>query len=112
MPTRGRARIGCSGWVYDDWRGIVYPQRAPKRTWFAEYARLFDTVELNATFYRLPTPEAVTRWAEQAPPGFVYSLKLGAFGSHRMKLRDPASWLPNHVERAGLLGDALGPTLV
>ena len=63
----------------------------PQRRWFEHYQQLFDTVELNSTFYRLPTPAAVDRWAEQAPPGFVYALKLGAFGSHRMKLRDAVS---------------------
>jgi uncharacterized protein YecE (DUF72 family) len=98
--------------MYDDWRGLVYPEKLPKRSWFEHYASLFDTVELNSTFYRLPTPTAVDRWAAQAPPGFVYSLKLGAFGSHRMKLRDARSWLPNHVERATRLGAALGPTVV
>ena len=72
----------------------------------------FDTVELNTTFYRLPTTTAVEHWAEQAPAGFVYAVKLGAFGSHRMKLRDAASWLPNHLDRVGRLGPALGPTLV
>jgi uncharacterized protein YecE (DUF72 family) len=112
VSTPGHARVGCSGWVYDDWRGVVYPRSAPKRTWFAEYARLFDTVELNTTFYRLPTIGAVMGWSEQAPPGFLYALKLGAFGSHRMKLRDAGSWLPNHMERAALLGPTLGPTLV
>jgi uncharacterized protein YecE (DUF72 family) len=109
---RGRAFVGCSGWVYRDWRGIVYPERLPQRLWFAHYATLFDTVELNATFYRLPTPAAVERWAAQAPPGFVYAAKLGAFGSHRMKLRDAASWLPNHLDRVRRLAASLGPTLV
>jgi uncharacterized protein YecE (DUF72 family) len=108
----GRARIGCSGWLYRDWRGIVYPAELPQSRWFAHYASAFDTVELNTTFYRLPAATSVDRWAEQAPPGFVYALKLGAFGSHRMKLRDAASWLPNHVERAERLGAALGPTVV
>ena len=73
---------------------------------------LFDTVEINNTFYRLPPPETVDKWAAQAPAGFVYSLKLGQFGSHRMKLRDAASWLPNHLDRAERLGQSLGPTLV
>jgi uncharacterized protein YecE (DUF72 family) len=108
----GRARVGCSGWVYRDWRGVVYPQGLPQRQWFAHYATVFDTVELNSTFYRLPAPATVERWQRQAPPGFEYALKLGAFGSHRMKLRDAASWLPNHVNRATRLGAALGPTLV
>src|SRR5690606_23537068 len=52
-----RAHVGCSGWMYRDWRGCVYPQAMPTREWFAYYTTLFDTVELNSTFYRLPPPE-------------------------------------------------------
>jgi uncharacterized protein YecE (DUF72 family) len=98
--------------VYQDWRGTVYPASLAQRDWFEAYAQLFDTVEINNTFYRLPPTETVEKWATQAPPGFLYALKLGAFGSHRMKLRDAASWLPNHLDRAQRLGPALGPTLV
>lgn len=107
-----RARVGCSGWMYRDWRGRVYPQSMPTREWFAHYTTLFDTVELNSTFYRLPSVAAVERWAAAAPPGFLYATKLGAFGSHRMKLRDAASWLPNHLDRVERLGESRGPTLV
>jgi uncharacterized protein YecE (DUF72 family) len=109
---RGRARVGCSGWVYKDWRGIVYPKDLPQRRWFEHYATIFDTVEVNNSFYRLPTVAMVEGWAAQAPEGFIFALKLGAFGSHRMKLRDAASWLPNHLDRAERLGRSLGPTLV
>jgi uncharacterized protein YecE (DUF72 family) len=108
----GQVRVGCSGWVYRDWRGTVYPSELPQRRWFESYATRFETVELNATFYRLPTATAVEHWAEQAPAGFVYAVKLGGFGSHRMKLRDAESWLPNHLDRVCRLGPALGPTLV
>jgi uncharacterized protein YecE (DUF72 family) len=108
----GTARIGCSGWSYADWRGVVYPTRIPKREWFGFYASMFDTVELNSTFYRLPTEQTVETWAAAAPAGFVYALKLGAFGTHRMKLRDAASWLPKHVDRLERLGDSAGPTVV
>jgi uncharacterized protein YecE (DUF72 family) len=108
----GEVRIGTSGWVYRDWRGPFYPRDLPTKQWFAHYATEFDTVEINNTFYRMPDFETFDQWKRQAPPGFVYSLKLGQFGSHRMKLRDAQSWLPNHVERARRLGRALGPTLV
>lgn len=115
-PTaaRGTPRVGCSGWNYRDWRGTVYPSSLREREWFAHYAgRLgFDTVEINNTFYRLPSKTTMIGWAEQAPPGFVYAVKLGQFGSHRMKLSDAGSWLPNHLARVRLLGAALGPTLV
>jgi uncharacterized protein YecE (DUF72 family) len=90
----------------------VYPSELPRRAWFADYARRFDTVELNATFYRLPDRATVDRWAAQAPPGFVYAVKVGQFGTHRKKLRDAATWLPNHLDRAERLGSALGPNLL
>lgn len=104
--------MGCSGWNYRDWRGLVYPEGLPARRWFEHYATRFDTVELNTTFYRLPAEATVERWAAQAPDGFTYAVKLGQFGTHRMKLRDPAGWLPNHLDRLDRLGDHAGPTLV
>lgn len=107
-----RAHVGCSGWMYKDWRGIVYPERLPMKRWFEHYATMFDTVEINNTFYRLPPPSTVEAWAAQAPAGFLYAIKLGQFGSHRMKLRDAASWMPNHLDRAQRFGPSLGPTLV
>jgi uncharacterized protein YecE (DUF72 family) len=110
--TRGAVRVGTSGWSYRDWRGVVYPRSVPQRSWFAFYAELFDTVELNNTFYRLPPVETVEMWGRQAPPGFLYAVKLGAFGSHRMKLRDAQSWLKNHLDRVERLGPSGGPTLV
>jgi uncharacterized protein YecE (DUF72 family) len=90
----------------------VYPADAPARTWFSHYAERFDTVELNSTFYRLPAVSTVEGWAAQAPPGFCFAVKVGQFGSHRMKLRDAASWLPNHLDRVDRLGPHLGPNLL
>jgi uncharacterized protein YecE (DUF72 family) len=110
--ARGSVRVGCSGWQYRDWRSRVYPADLPAKMWFAYYAGQFDTVELNATFYRLPAPETFDRWEQAAPPGFLYALKLGSFGTHRMKLRDAQSWLQNHVDRVRRLKATLGPTLV
>lgn len=112
VSSRGRARVGCSGWSYDDWRGPVYPADAPPRTWFGHYAQWFDTVEINATFYRLPEADTVEAWARQAPTGFCYAVKVGQFGSHRRKLREPETWLPNHLDRVERLGPALGPNLL
>jgi uncharacterized protein YecE (DUF72 family) len=106
------ARVGTSGWQYDDWRGVVYPRDLPKRLWFDHYCTLFDTVEIDSTFYRLPSEATVERWADQAPPGFLYSPKLGSFCTHRRKLREPLTWLPNHLDRVRRLGPHLGPNLV
>ncbi len=108
----GVARVGCSGWVYKHWRGPVYPETLPTRRWFDFYSGLFNTVEINNSFYRLPAPATVQTWAAQAPPNFVYSLKMGSFGSHRMKLADSGRWLASHVDCVGRLGAAKGPTLV
>ena len=104
--------MGCSGWVYKDWRGVVYPAELPQRRWFEHYTTWFDTVEVNNTFYRLPPPSTTEAWAAQAPPDFTYAVKVGQFGSHRMKLRDPVPWLANHLDRVERLGPALGPNLV
>jgi uncharacterized protein YecE (DUF72 family) len=109
---RGEVRVGTSGWMYRDWAGRVYPRKMPKRAWLEHYATLFDTVELNSTFYRLPSTSAVEGWRKGVPDGFVFAVKLGAFGSHRMKLRDARSWMPRHAETFAHLGPALGPTLV
>ncbi len=112
MTARGRHFIGCSGWSYADWRGKVYPSDAKAGQWFGLYAQRFGTVEINNWFYRLPTEALVDSWAAQAPDGFVFAVKLGQFGSHRKKLRDAVTWLPNHLARAERLGSHLGPTLV
>ena len=110
--SRGEPRVGCSGWSYRDWRGRAYPADVPSTRWFRCYTEMFDTVELNNTFYRLPSERAADQWGAQAPPDFVYALKLGQFGTHRMKLIDAARWLPNHLDRAARLGASRGPTLV
>src|SRR3954467_12684035 len=97
LGSMARARIGCSGWVYKDWRGVVYPEKLPAKKGFGYYAGLFATVEINTTFYRFPPGSPAELWCRQAPEDFVYAMKLGQFGSHRMKLRDAVSWLPNHM---------------
>jgi uncharacterized protein YecE (DUF72 family) len=112
MTAKGRHHVGCSGWSYADWRGKVYPADAKAGQWFGLYAARFSKVEINNWFYRLPTEALVDSWAAQAPPGFVFAVKLGQFGSHRKKLRDARTWLPNHLSRAARLGPHLGPTLV
>ena len=86
--TLHRARVGCSGWNYADWRGRVYPPGCPPRRWLAHYATLFDTVEVNSTFYRLARPAAVARWLEQTPPGFLFTIKASRYLTHVRRLAD------------------------
>jgi uncharacterized protein YecE (DUF72 family) len=81
-------RVGCSGWNYADWRERIYPKGLPPSRWLEHYATLFDTVEVNNTFYRLPRVEAVARWVEQSPPGFVFAVKASRYLTHVKRLRD------------------------
>ena len=82
-------RIGCSGWNYQHWRnGVFYPPRFAPRRWLDYYAQLFDTVEINATFYRLPRVVAVARWVEESPPGFLFAVKMSRYVTHVKRLKD------------------------
>lgn len=106
-----RCLIGTSGWVYPHWRGPFYPSDLPQKRWFGFYARHFATVEINNTFYRLPSDAVFDGWREQAPPGFVYALKASRFLTHVKRLADPAAPLEKFLSRARRLGDHLGPIL-
>jgi uncharacterized protein YecE (DUF72 family) len=78
--------IGCSGWNYRDWRERVYPKGLPTRRWLAHYATLFDTVEVNNTFYRLAKPAAVANWVAETPPDFVFAVKASQYLTHMKRL--------------------------
>ena len=106
-----RFRVGTSGWVYPHWRGVFYPEDLPQGGWLAFYARHFDTVEVNNTFYRLPPPGTFRKWGQEAPPGFLFALKASRFLTHIRRLREPEAPLRTFLERARLLGPALGPIL-
>jgi uncharacterized protein YecE (DUF72 family) len=88
MPSVAPLRIGCSGWNYADWRERVYPKGTPTRRWLAHYATLFDTVEVNNTFYRLAKPPAVATWVADTPQDFVFAVKASQFLTHMKRLRD------------------------
>jgi uncharacterized protein YecE (DUF72 family) len=104
-------RIGCSGWNYDDWRGRLYPEGLARRHWLARYAECFDTVEVNSTFYRLASKEAVKRWVEQTPPDFLFAAKASRYLTHVRRLRDIGPGIERYYERIEPLREAgkLGP---
>ncbi len=109
---QGRFRIGTSGFHYDHWRGIFYPKDLPKSEWFSYYAKHFDTVEINNTFYKLPPASTFDLWHEQAPPGFLYALKFSRYGSHWTRLKKPRSTIGKFLGVAERLKEFLGPILV
>src|SRR3954469_12247942 len=86
--TVSQIHVGCSGWVYKHWRGIFYPEGLPQKRWFERYAEEFDTVEINASFYRLPLASTFDGWREKAPPGVRYAVKVNRFITHMKKLVD------------------------
>jgi uncharacterized protein YecE (DUF72 family) len=106
-------RIGCSGWNYAHWRGRVYPSDAPERRWLELYAQWFDTVEVNATFYRLPEKKTVARWAAATPPDFCFAVKASRYLTHVKRLRDLPPGIERFFERIEPLREArkLGPVL-
>ena len=106
-------RIGCSGWMYDDWRGRLYPRREPKRRWLEYYAEHFDTVEVNATFYRLARRETVAAWVDHTPPGFTFAVKASRYLTHVRRLVDIGEGTKRFYEPLEPLIDAgrLGPVL-
>lgn len=104
-------RIGCSGWVYKDWRGPFYPPGVKVKDQLAYYATRFDTAEINASFYRLPSEAAVAAWRDGVPDGFVFAWKASRFLTHNKKLNDPEDSLKLIVSRMEPLGDRFGPIL-
>jgi uncharacterized protein YecE (DUF72 family) len=105
--------IGCSGWNYRDWRDTVYPKGLPEKRWLEHYAGIFRTVEINNTFYRLPTLSAVEGWAEQTPDDFVFTVKASRYLTHIKRLTDMKVGVDRFYERIQPLITAgkLGPVL-
>jgi len=110
----GTVWIGTSGWMYRHWANdVFYPRDVKQIDWLSYFAQHFRTVELNASFYRLPQPQAVTRWKTVAPAGFVFAVKCWRRITHLRRLnRQCADDLRLFLERMQPLGAHLGPILV
>ncbi len=104
-------RIGCSGWAYKHWRGIFYPVELPQSRWFSRYAEEFDTVEINNSFYRLPSLETFETWRCQAPPDFCYSVKANRYLTQAKKLKECDDPLQRMMTAVRELEPKLGPLL-
>jgi uncharacterized protein YecE (DUF72 family) len=113
MTGHGRAAIGCSGWNYPHWRDVFYPRGLSTSHWLERYAATFETVEVNATFYRLPTRKATERWAEETPPGFTFTIKASRYLTHVKRLREVADGWARLAGRIDPIIEAgkLGPVL-
>jgi uncharacterized protein YecE (DUF72 family) len=106
-----RIHIGTSGWVYPHWRGVFYPDTLPEPAWLAHYARYLASVEVNRSFYRLPTAEQFAAWRQATPPGFVFAVKASRYITHLKKLMAPETTLPPLLAAVAGLEEKLGPLL-
>lgn len=106
-----RIRVGTSGYMYRHWRGLFYPEGLSQPLWLPHYARWFDTVEMNATFYRLPTPEAVERWRDVVPRRFTFAVKGSRYLTHLKRLLDTDEGLRRFYAPIRRFDGKLGPVL-
>ncbi|HTA42914.1 MAG TPA: DUF72 domain-containing protein [Bryobacteraceae bacterium] len=104
-------RIGTSGWHYDHWRGPFYPPRMAASRMLGYYIGCFDTVELNNSFYRLPSKKALQDWRDETPRAFCFAVKGSRYLTHAKKLKDPEEGIARFFDRAEILGPKLGPVL-
>ncbi len=106
-----RVLCGTSGYSYTQWKGSFYPDDLPAARMLSFYCERFPTVEINNTFYRMPTSKMLAQWAEKVPPGFQFALKASQRITHQKRLKETAELLGYFLRTAAELGSRLGPTL-
>ncbi len=104
--------IGCSGWNYSHWQGVFYPEDVPKKKWLQFYATIFNTVEINATFYRQFKDSTYINWYNKVPQDFCYSVKMSKFITHIKRLTDVTDEVQRFITSASILKDRLGVILI
>jgi len=111
MAGLENVHVGTSGWHYKHWAGAFYPDDIRNKDYLAYYAQHFHTVEINNSFYRLPTAETLKAWRKTVPEGFKFAVKASRYITHMKKLKDPKEPLNTFLNRVDVLGDKLGPIL-
>jgi uncharacterized protein YecE (DUF72 family) len=109
--NQASCHIGTSGWNYPHWRERFYPQGLPCPRWLGYYADRFSTVEINNSFYHLPSESTFATWRDTVPVGFTFAVKASRYITHMKKLKDPEESLERFLERVELLGERRGPVL-
>lgn len=107
MGSLKEIKIGCCGWSYDDWKGVFYPKDAKAGEYLQCYAERFDIVEVDSTFYRIPSKRMVEGWRDKTPDGFQFALKMTRDVTHDKMLRDCDDERDAFLDAARLLGDKL-----
>lgn len=111
MVMTGRIRTGTSGFSYPHWRGVLYPEGLPQSRWLERYCEVFGTVEINATFYRLPRESTVQGWHDRTPEDFVFAVKASRLVTHVLKLAGDRDPLERFLSAVSPLGGKFGPVL-
>lgn len=106
-----RVAVGTSGYAYKEWKGTFYPEKLPQDQMLRYYGEQFPTVEINNTFYRMPSEKVVMNWASQVPDTFQFVLKASQRITHQKRLQDAGEELGYFLKTASVLGPRLGPTL-
>ncbi len=112
MAAEDELRIGCSGWSYKDWDGIFYPKSLPQKDYLKFYSKVFDCVEIDSSFYRVPNAYMINLWKNSTPSGFVFSPKLPKKITHENKLENSQGQLAYFYSVVGKLGPKLGPIAI
>lgn len=107
----GTLYLGTSGYAYDEWKGIFYPEGLKARQMLSYFASQFRSVEINYTFRHHPSEKTIQRWRSQTPDGFAFTLKAHQSITHRLRLADAGDAVAFFVERARLLEERLGTIL-
>lgn len=111
MAKKGAYHIGTSGWHYDHWIGRFYPEDITKKEFLAFYKDHFETVEINNSFYHLPTPKTFDQWRQASGKGFRFAVKGSRYITHMKKLKDPRKTLKKFLDAVRSLKSKLGPIL-
>ncbi len=106
-----KIHIGTSGWQYDGWKGVYYPENISNKDMLAHYLNDFSTVEINNTFYRLPEKKTLEKWADKTPDDFIFSIKASRYITHMKKLNEPEEALRKFFGRIDTISKKAGPIL-
>jgi len=111
MKKEASIRIGTSGWMYKYWQEVFYPVELPDSKWLEYYSGQFDTVELNASFYRLPNPKTFCNWNARTPDNFLWSVKASKYITHTKRLKDRVEPMQRLYDASAGLEKKLGVIL-
>lgn len=110
--NKGKCYIGTSGWSYKHWKGLFYPEKMPSRQYLGFYVTQFNCIELNASFYRLPTEKTIESWSDSMPQDFRIAVKLSRQITHFKRLKETEGELKIFMDLFKPLYNRLGPVLI